>query len=287
MTERLGGTAPGGRIDRRALLLVPGLTLLLSVFLVPLILMAVRSVTDPSPRNYLAFVDGDVPARVLAHTFSVAVVTTIVCLALGYPYAYAMHKGSRRAAAILTIALLLPFWSSVLVRAYAWLVLLRDTGVINGLLVRAGLIDKPLPLVRTTTAVIIGMAHILLPFMVLPVYAAMRRIDASLLPAAAGLGASPVRAMWKIFFPLTLPGVYAGSLLVLILSLGFYVVPAMLGGPRSLMFAELIVGKVYDELEFGVGSALAIVLVTVALVAIGFGSRFFRIGEAMGQGDLR
>jgi putative spermidine/putrescine transport system permease protein len=287
VTERLGGTASGGRIDRRALLLVPGLTLLLSVFLVPLILMAVRSVTDPSPRNYLAFVDGDVPARVLAHTFSVAVVTTVVCLALGYPYAYAMHKGSRRAAAILTIALLLPFWSSVLVRAYAWLVLLRDTGVINGLLVRAGLIDKPLPLVRTTTAVIIGMAHILLPFMVLPVYAAMRRIDASLLPAAAGLGASPVRAMWKIFFPLTLPGVYAGSLLVLILSLGFYVVPAMLGGPRSLMFAELIVGKVYDELEFGVGSALAIVLVAVALVAIGVGSRFFRIGEAMGQGDLR
>ena len=287
MADRPEGAAPGPQIDRRALLLVPGLTLLLAVFLVPLILMAVRSVTDPSPRNYLVFIDGDVPTRVLAHTFSVAVVTMLVCLGLGYPYAYAMHKGSGRIAAVLTIALLLPFWSSVLVRAYAWLVLLRDTGVINGLLVKTGLIDKPLPLVRTTTAVVIGMAHILLPFMVLPVYAAMQRIDASLLPAAAGLGASPARAMWKVFVPLTLPGVYAGSLLVLILSLGFYVVPAMLGGPRSLMFAELIVGKVYDELEFGVGSALAIILVAVALVAIGIGSRFFRIGDAMGRGDIR
>jgi putative spermidine/putrescine transport system permease protein len=281
VADRPEGAASGGQVDRRALLLIPGLTLLLAVFLVPLILMAVRSVTDPSPRNYLVFIDGDVPTRVLAHTFSVAVVTTLVCLGLGYPYAYAMHKGSRRIAAVLTIALLLPFWSSVLVRAYAWLVLLRDTGVINGLLEKAGLIDKPLPLV------VIGMAHILLPFMVLPVYAAMQRIDASLLPAAAGLGASPARAMWKVFVPLTLPGVYAGSLLVLILSLGFYVVPAMLGGPRSLMFAELIVGKVYDELEFGVGSALAIILVAVALVAIGIGSRFFRIADAMGQGDIR
>ena len=277
----------GARPDRWAFLLAPGLSLLLLVFAVPLVMMVVRSLTDPSPRNYLVFVETDVYARILGHTMTVAVVTTAACLLLGYPYAYAMHRASRRQAAVLTIALLLPFWSSVLVRAYAWLVLLRDTGVINGLLLSTGVIAKPLPLVRTTTAVVIGMAHILLPFMVLPIYAAMRRIDAALLPAAASLGASPARAMWKVFVPLTLPGVYAGCLLVSVLSLGFYVVPAMLGGPRSLMFAELIVGKVYDELEFGVGSALAIVLVMVALVAIGIGSRFFRISEAVGQENAR
>jgi putative spermidine/putrescine transport system permease protein len=254
------------------------------VFAIPLALMAVRSLTDPSPRTYLVFAETDVYVRVLWHTIVVAVITTLVCLLLGYPYAYAMHHASRRLAPVLTIALLLPFWSSVLVRAYAWLVLLRDTGVINSLLLWTGLIAKPLPLVRTTTAVVIGMAHILLPFMVLPIYAAMRRIDPTLLPAAATLGASPARAMWKVFVPLTLPGVYAGCLLVAILSLGFFVVPAMLGGPRSLMFAEVIVGKVYDELEFGVGSALAIVLVSVALVAIGVGSRFFRISDAVSHG---
>jgi putative spermidine/putrescine transport system permease protein len=257
------------------------------VFAIPLASMVVRSLTDPSPRNYLVFVETDVYARVLGHTVTVAVVTTAACLLLGYPYAYALHRASPRLAAALTIALLLPFWSSVLVRAYAWLVLLRDTGVINGLLLWMGVIAKPLPLVRTTTAVVIGMAHILLPFMVLPIYAAMRRIDVSLLPAAASLGASPARAMWKVFVPLTLPGVYAGCLLVSILALGFYVVPAMLGGPRSLMFAELIVGKVYDELEFGVGSALAIVLVTVALLAIGIGSRFFRVSEVVSHGGIR
>jgi putative spermidine/putrescine transport system permease protein len=205
-------------------------------------------------------------------------------LVLGYPYAYAMHRAGPGLSLVLTVAIVLPFWSSALVRSYAWLVLLRETGVVNSLLLNAGLIATPFKVVRTETAVIIGMCHILLPFMVFPIYAAMRRIDPSLLPAAAGLGARPFRAMRKVFVPLSLPGVYAGCLIVFVVALGFYVVPALLGGPRSLMFSELIVSKVYEELEFGVGAAMAITLAATTLASLALVSRFAKIGDALDYG---
>jgi putative spermidine/putrescine transport system permease protein len=195
-----------------------------------------------------------------------------------------MHRAGPGLSLVLTVAIVLPFWSSALVRSYAWLVLLRETGVVNSLLLNAGLIATPFKVVRTETAVIIGMCHILLPFMVFPIYAAMRRIDPSLLPAAAGLGARPFRAMRKVFVPLSLPGVYAGCLIVFVVALGFYVVPALLGGPRSLMFSELIVSKVYEELEFGVGAAMAITLAATTLASLALVSRFAKIGDALDYG---
>ena len=272
------------RVDSWALLALPGAIALLVFFLLPLGLMLIRSLTDPSPANYLVFTTSDIYVRVLLNTVLVSISCTAVCLVLGYPYAYAMHRAGPSLALTLTVAILLPFWSSALVRSYAWLVLLRETGVINSVLLSAGLIVSPFKIVRTETAVIIGMCHILLPFMVFPIYAAMRRIDPNLLPAAAGLGAHPFRAMRKVFVPLSLPGVYAGSLIVFVVALGFYVVPALLGGPRSLMFSELIVSKVYDELDFGVGAAMAITLTTTTLISLALVGRFVKFRDAVDYG---
>jgi len=272
------------RVDSWALLALPGAIALLVFFLLPLGLMLIRSLTDPSPANYLVFTMSDIYVRVLLNTVLVSFSCTAVCLMLGYPYAYAMHRAGPSLSLTLTVAILLPFWSSALVRSYAWLVLLRETGVINSVLLAAGLIASPFKIVRTETAVIIGMCHILLPFMVFPIYAAMRRIDPNLLPAAAGLGAHPFRAMRKVFVPLSLPGVYAGSLIVFVVALGFYVVPALLGGPRSLMFSELIVSKVYDELDFGVGAAMAITLAAATLISLALVGRFVKFRDAVDYG---
>lgn len=282
LAEVHGEAAPRrARADTWALLAVPGTLLLAAFFLLPLGLMLVRSVADPSPANYLVFTTSTIYARVLLHTVLVSLACTLVCLVFGYPYAYAMHRAGPGLSLVLTVAIILPFWSSALVRSYAWLVLLRETGVINSLLLAAGLIATPLKVVRTQMAVIIGMCHILIPFMVFPIYAAMRRIDPNLLPAAAGLGAHPFRAMRKVFVPLSLPGVYAGSLIVFVVALGFYVVPALLGGPQSMMFSELIVTKVYDELDFGVGAAMAITLAATTLLSLAVVSRFVKFGDAL------
>ena len=165
-----------------------------------------------------------------------------------------------RVAGLLLIAVLLPFWSSLLVRTFAWQVILRDTGIINTFLIDLGVISEPLTLIRTTGGVIIGMSHILLPFMVLPIYAVMRRIDPEFGRAAANLGASPASAFLRVFVPLSLPGVVAGCLLVFVLALGFYITPALLGGLRDQMISQLIVQQVQQRLDWGFGTAMSVLL---------------------------
>ena len=232
-----------GRLGGWTLLAVPGILFLAAFFGLPLLRMAITSVSDPSPASYLVFTESPLYLRVLGTTFRTAFVVTAICLAMGYPYAYAMHHAGPRLAAVLVVALLLPFWSSLLVRTYAWTVLLQDTGVINSVLRELGLIDHPLALMRNTLGVTIGMSQILLPYMALPIYAAMRRIDPDLTPAAASLGAPPFTAFRRVFLPLSLPGVLAGSLLVFVLALGFYITPALLGSPHDAMLSELIVAR--------------------------------------------
>jgi putative spermidine/putrescine transport system permease protein len=255
-------------------------------FGVPLADIAWRSVSDPSPANYLVFTKSTIYGRTLWTTFLTAAVVTGVCLLLGYPYAYVMHHAGRLAAAVLGLLVLLPFWSSPLVRSFAWAALLEENGIINSLLMRLGLIDAPLPLMRNTFGVAVGMSHILLPFMVLPLYAAMRRVDRDLVAAAHSLGARPSAAFRRVFLPLSLPGVLAGSLLVFVLSLGFFIVPAMLGSPRNAMFSELIVTEVTLLLKFGVGSAMAMVLLGITLGLLWLGSRVVKVDQMVGY-DIR
>ncbi len=274
-----------GPLDAWAWLAVPGFLFLVAFFLVPLVRMGIRSVNDPSPANYRIFLESPVYVRVLWTTLRTSLLVTVVCLLIGYPYAYVLHHAGPRTRAVLTALVLVPFWSSLLVRTYAWTVLLQDSGVINSALRDLGLIEAPLKLMRNTLGVTIGMSHILLPFMVLPIWATMRRIDPDLVPAAEGLGAPPRAAFRKVFLPLSLPGVFAGCLLVFVLALGFYITPALLGSPQNAMFSELIVNMVSERLRFGVGSALAMTLLAVTLLLLGIGSRFVRLGDALGGGE--
>jgi ABC-type spermidine/putrescine transport system permease subunit I len=174
---------------------------------------------------------------------------------------------------------LLPFWTSVLVRSYAWMVLLGRHGLINEALLSSGLIERPLRILNTSLAVYIGMIHILLPYMILPVANALRQIDPSLARAAAGLGAPPWRTFLQITLPLSVPGVAAGGLLVFVLSLGFYITPAMLGGPRDITLSMLIANQV-DQLNWAYAACLSAVLLATALVIIAVCRRLPGIGNA-------
>ena len=267
------------------LLALPGLIFLLAFFGYPLLEMVIRSVTDPSPANYRIFTDSPIYARTLGTTFRTAFIVTLACLLLGYPYAYLMHQAGPKLAAALGLFVLLPFWSSLLVRTYAWTVWLQDSGVVNAVLQRIGLIDEPLALIRNTLSVTIGMTHVLLPFMVLPLYAVMRRIDPGLTQAAASLGAGPFTAFRRVFLPLSLPGIFAGCLLVFVLAIGFYITPAILGNPQDAMISELIVNQVSQQLQFGTGAALGVVLLVVTLLVLGIGSRFVRVRDVFGAGE--
>lgn len=268
----------GGFGSRAIWLVAPAIVFIAVFFLLPLCAMFARSLTDPSPANYARFVESYIYPFSLFTTLWMSAVVTVACLLLSYPYAYAMYQASGGMKALLTVIVLLPFWSSLLVRTYAWTVLLRDTGIINWLLLRAGLVEGPIQLMGNKLGVIIGMTHVLMPFMVLPIFASMQRMETDLQLAASGLGAKPAAVFRRIFFPLTLPGVLAGSLLVFVLSVGFYITPAILGG-RTAFFSLLIVTHVNRLLEFGFGSTLGIILLAVVLLIVAIGARFVRLPD--------
>jgi putative spermidine/putrescine transport system permease protein/spermidine/putrescine transport system permease protein len=166
------------------------------------------------------------------------------------------------------LAVLLPLWTSILVRTYAWLVLLQRKGLINNWGIEAGWWDEPIALVHNLTGTLIGMVHVMLPFMVLPLYSAMRAIDRDLLKAAANLGATPVRSFWLVFLPLSMPGLATGALIVFIMSLGFYVTPAVLGGGKVIMVANRIATDIELFFNWGAASALGAVLLATTLLCI-------------------
>jgi putative spermidine/putrescine transport system permease protein len=288
-----GGRPSGGPlVNRWAALAIPVLVFLLVGFLAPLVIMAARSVTDlPAGSegdpltNFRRFFGGEANLRVLGNTFFIAGLSTLGCLVIGYPYAYLMRLATPRWAGFLLIAVLVPFWSSLLVRTYAWQVILRDTGLINSTLQGWGIIDQPLDLYQTTTGVLLGMTQILLPFMVLPLFTTMARIDPELTKAAANLGASPTRAFLRVFLPLSVPGVLAGSLLVFVLALGFYITPALLGSPQNTMLSAFIATRVQQQLDWGLASAMAMVLVAVTLIVLFLASRVIRVRDVFGALD--
>ncbi len=279
---RRGGLAA----NRWSLLVLPAVVFLVVFFLAPLVAMSLRSVTDPPGAglaNYEKFFAQEAYLRVLTNTFWIAALSTVACLVVGYPFAYLMTIVPGRLAGLLLIAVLLPFWSSLLVRTFAWQVILRDTGIINRFLIDLGLISEPLTLIRTTAGVILGMSHILLPFMVLPIYAVMRRIDPEFGRAAANLGATPARAFLRVFVPLSLPGVVAGCLLVFVLALGFYITPALLGGLRDQMISQLIVQEIQQALNWGFGTAMSVLLMAITLVILFIASRAVRLRDVFGS----
>ncbi len=204
----------------------------------------------------------------LRSTFELSFLVTIICILLGYPLAYVIAQARARIAALLLLLVLFPIWTSLLVRCYAWLVLLQRRGLINTWLSDLGLIDGPLPLMHNFTGTAIGMVHIMLPFMVLPLYASMRAINPDYMRAAANLGASPVKAFWQVFVPLAMPGLAAGVVIVFVLCLGFYVTPALLGGGRVMMWSMQIERNVSYYGDWGAASALGVVLLVLTLAIL-------------------
>lgn len=278
------------RLERLALfgLCLPAILLVAITMLAPVGWLFGLSFTDDagnlSLENYQRMIEQPSYARTFRATFEVSLMTTGICVLLGYPLAYFMSQLSPRAANLCMIAVMLPFWTSLLVRTYAWLVLLQRRGLINTMGIKLGLWDEPLTLVNNLNGTLIGMVHIMLPFLVLPVYGSMRAIDRDYLRAAANLGASPVQAFWRVFLPLSMPGFLAGAAMVFILCLGFYVTPAVLGGGKVIMVANRIATDIEVFFNWGAASALGAVLFVATLALLWLATRLVRLDRLIGGG---
>ena len=210
--------------------------------------------------------DQRIHVTIYLRTLGVALTVTLACLALGFPLAYLLAHLRDKTANLLLILVLLPFWTSLLVRTTAWMVVLQKEGVINSVLQALGLIVEPLPLVFNRFGVVAAMTHILLPFMILPMYSVMRQIPASYVRAARSLGASPSTAFFRVYLPQCIPGIGAGALLVFILALGYYITPALLGGSTDQMISYFVADNMGRSLNWGLASALAAILLAAVLV---------------------
>lgn len=216
--------------------------------------------------HYEGLLEAPVYLRVLGNTMRIALIATLANIIIGYPLAHWMRGLGRRGRVIALAMVVLPFWVSILVRTYAWIVVLGNGGLVNRALQWSGLTDAPVSFLYNELGVTIGMANVLLPFLVLPLFAAMTRIDDRLLQAAASLGAPPRTIFWKVYFPLTLPALAAGALLVFILCLGFYVTPAILGGGRVPMISNLLDTLINQIPRWEQASAISTILLIVTLL---------------------
>jgi len=226
-------------------------------------------------------------ARTFWTTFQVSFLTTAICIVLGYPLSYFLSEIPKRAANLCMIAVLLPLWTSLLVRTYAWLVLLQRRGLVNNWGIELGLWEEPLALVHNLAGTLIGTVHVMLPFLVLPLYSAMRAIDRNYLRAAANLGASPLRSFWLVFFPLAMPGLVTGALIVFILCLGFYVTPAVLGGGKVIMVSSRIANDIEIFFNWGAASALGVVLLVLTVLLVLAAGRLVRMDGVLGGGGSK
>lgn len=232
--------------------------------------------------NYERMLNSRAYFRIFMTTFKISMLTTLFCALLGYPLAYFMSQISRKWASICMIGVLIPFWTSLLVRTYAWLVLLQKKGLVNDIAIDLGLIAEPIKFVHNTSGTLIGMVHIMLPFLILPLYANMRAIDSHCIKAASSLGATPTRAFWTVFFPLSIPGLLAGLLIVFVLCLGFYVTPAVLGGGKVIMAAMKISSNIELYFSWGAASALGVVLLVVTMIILFIASKLVSLDQ-LGQ----
>lgn len=265
------------------LLVAPLLALLGAAFVYPVGRMLWGSLAAPDLTfvHYARLLHEPLHLRILWRTIEIGLAVTAAALALGYPVALAMARLQGAWTAIIAACVLVPLWTSVLVRSYAWITLLQRNGVVNTVLVETGIVGAPLRLIYTEGAVIAAMTHVLLPFMILPLYAALRSIPPELERAALNLGAGPLRAFWHVTLPLSRPGIAAGCLMVFILALGFYVTPALLGGPRTLLMATLIGQQTTELLDWPFAGALSAVLLLSTLAVVAAFRRTLQLGREM------
>jgi putative spermidine/putrescine transport system permease protein len=268
------------------LLILPAFLLMSAFYVAPILQVLAISFTDPQPglQNYERLFTSDSVQRVVVTTLRICGITTLLALLLGYVLAYRIALASDRARRWWILVVLVPLWISVLVRAFAWVTLLRRQGLVNGALLEAGIVAEPLQLVWNEFGIVVGMVHYMVPYAVLPMLASMREIDPRLTAAARGLGASPFTVFRRVFLPLSLPGLIAAGVLVFIFSLGFYITPAILGGGKTLMVAEWIGLQILDLIRWGLGTMMATVLVVAILVMLTVFSRVVDLRRVFGSG---
>jgi putative spermidine/putrescine transport system permease protein len=250
----------------RALFFVaPLLAFLTFVYAIPFLGVAAWSVTLPKPSvgQYERLVADPLVFSVFVRTFRICAIVTFCSVAAAYSIAYVWVRGTRLERRLTELCILIPFWISVLTRAFGWLALLSNRGLLNTWLQAAGLTDSPLQLARNEPSVIIGMTHVLIPFAAFPLASAMRAVDERVLLAARGLGASRLRIFWRVFVPMTASGVIGGALIVFVFALGFFVTPAILGGGRSIMAPELVYLRMFQSPDWGLGAAVSVALVLI------------------------
>jgi ABC-type spermidine/putrescine transport system permease subunit I len=259
-----------------AALLAPGIVIAALTFLVPLARLLGLSFTSPAgPFDaYARLLGDDIYARVFLNTFVIAIVVTAIALVIAFPIAFALTRLTRTWRGIVFACVLVPLWISVLVRTFSWMLLLERNGPVNRFLVASGVADQPLALLFNHAGVIIGMVHVLLPYSVLPIYAALVRIDTGLLRASEGLGASAATTFVRVLLPLSLSGVATAATFTFLLALGFFVTPALLGGASSLTLSMLIDGFVSDRLDWPLAAAASVILLAAALRLVAIASRF-------------
>ncbi len=274
--------------EKRLVLLtcLPALALIMVLVIGPALWLFWLSFQDAggnfSTENYVRMVESSIYLKAFSNTVYVSISVTALCALIGYPLAYMIVNARPAVQGIALVCVLLPFWTSILVRTYAWMVILQRNGIANEALVALGAVEKPVQLMYNFTGTVIGMVHVMLPFLVFPLLASMRSVEPELLKAARNLGASPMRVFRDIFLPLTLPGLLAGLIIVFVLCFGYYVTPQLLGGGRVLMWAMQIEKNVTNFGNWGAASALGVVLVAVTFTMLWLVDRLFGLEKAMG-----
>ena len=286
MMARLRDRLPGAR----ALAIVPPYLWLVLLLLVPFLLVVKISFADlrfgVPPYTSLAEIEDDALSLTLhvrgyvlllsdslyvatyISSLKMAAITTLCCMLIGYPMAYYIARSSPATRGLLLLAVILPFWTSLLLRVYAWVGILRNDGLLNNLLMGLGLIDQPLEIYRTDLAVYIGMVYAYLPFFILPLYATLVKMDLRLLEAAYDLGARPWQAFWRVTLPLSRPGVIAGAMLVFIPAVGEYVIPEMLGGANTLMMGRVMWNEFFTNADWPMAASITVVMVLLLIVPL-------------------
>lgn len=275
---------PALRLNPYWLLVAPAVLVLLVLYVAPIFNILWLSVTDPKPglANYAKIIESDTVARLIWTTIRLCLITTAAAVTLGYIVAYAMLNALAHVRQRMMAIILVSFWISVLVRSFAWLMLLGHNGLINNALIAIGLIGEPLPLVRNELGVLIGMIEYMVPYAILPLLANMQGIDGRVLSASRSLGASSTQTFFRVFLPLTRPGIVAAALLVFISSLGFYVTPAVLGGGKVQMIAEYISVQLLVTVRWGTAAMLATLMLFSVLVLMYVLNRFMKLSTIFG-----
>ena len=269
---------------RQFMLVSPALIALLILFVYPIAGILVRSLFSPdfTFKHYLYFFQNPLYAKVMWITIQISFLSTLTSVLVGYPVAYVLRRARPGLRNFFLLVIVLSFMISLLVRNYSWIIVLQRNGVINLLLKSFGLIDQPLILLHNKFSTMVGMTHIFTPYIIFPIYSVMMGIDLNLEKAAQNLGATRWQTFWRVTFPLSLPGIGAGALLVFIMALGFFITPALLGGRKELMLSNLIEIQVVDLLNWPFASAMSVVLLVVTLIIFFIYNRYLGVERLWG-----